>query len=285
MLFFWIKESLKIFGRAKSSSILSLISLTVSILLITLSHYISYLSNKIENQIKEQYVVNIFLEDTLTSQDINQLQEKLNNQSFIHNITYIDKEKAAENFIKDTGEDFRRILDYNPIPASFSVTLKTEFVNKDSLKAIKNVLLSFEGVDEIVLEQEMLDKIISTLTRVKKYIFILTIILVLVSVYITYSTIKLVVALKHDELETMKLVGAKISTIKMPIILNEFITGLAAGILAALFIKAISFYLAKYGIGVEYFPSDNYLLIPLFAGSFISLVVSLFVLRRITLKV
>lgn len=286
MLFFWLKEALRIFERAKSSSILSLISLTVSVLLISLSIYISYLSNNIETKIKQQYIINIFLNDTVTNQGINQLYNTLQEKAFIFNIEYIDKETAAENFIKDTGEDFRDILDYNPIPASFAITLKSEFVNKDSLRFIKEDLLSLQGVDEIAMEQELLDRIIKILISIKKYIFILTGILVLVSIYISYSTIKLVIALKHDELETMKLVGAKISTIKMPIILNELITGFAAGILAAGFIKAISLTIVNYNVGIdEYFPPNNFLLIPLCAGSFISLFVSLFVLRRITLKV
>ncbi|MCK7519154.1 MAG: hypothetical protein MZV64_16220 [Ignavibacteriales bacterium] len=98
----------------------------------------------------------------------------------------------------------------------------------DSIQIIKKELNHFAGIDEIVFEHEILEKLVTKLKYIQKYIFIITGILILISIYITYSTIKLVIALKRDELETMKLVGARLSTIKMPLILNEIITGLLA---------------------------------------------------------
>ncbi len=286
MLLFWLRESFKIFGRAKSSAILSLISLTISILLITVSLHISLLANKIEKNIKEQYIINVFLKENISEQTVNQLSDELRAKDFVLQLVYVDKETAAENFIRETGEDFRKILDYNPIPASFSVQLKSEYVNKDSLVLIKQKLNSINEVDEIAIENELLDKIINFLKTINKYVFITACVLILISIYITYSTIKFVISLKHDELETMKLVGAKLSTIKMPIILNEFFIGCFAGILSFAIIFGFLSLIVKLNPSlIEYSPQLNFLLLTLLIGPTISLTVSLFVLRRITLKV
>ncbi len=286
MIIFWFKEAFKIFSRAKSSFILSLITLSISILLIAASVYTVFLSQKFERKIKEQFILNIFIKDTVSSARINGLKSELENKEYISSIFFISKEKAAENFIRDTGEDFRKILEYNPIPASFSVKLKSDFVDVDSIKAIKKQLNAFPEFDEILFEHELLEKFITTLKNFQKYIFILTAVLVLISIYITYSTIKLVVTLKQDELETMKLVGATLSTIKMPIILNELLTGFFAALLSFGIIAISFFILKKYTASLnDYLPATEYLLLILIIGPLISFFVSVFVLRKVTLKI
>jgi cell division transport system permease protein len=286
MLIFWFKEALKIFSRAKSSFILSLISLSISIMLIAASFYSIFLSQKIERKIKEQFTLNIFLNDSLSIKNITDLKTELTDKNFTSSIAFIDKEKAAETFIKDTGEDFRKILDYNPIPASFSLKLKANYVDKDSIEIIKRQLNNYAGIDEIVFEHEVLEKLVDALKGFQKYIFIITAVLILISIYITYSTIKLVITLKRDELETMKLVGAKLSTIKMPIILNEIFTGLLASLLSYVIIKILIYYVSRYESLTKFYEPPNEILGMIFLiGPAISLIVSVFVLRKITLKI
>ena len=255
-------------------------------MLIAASFYSIFLSQEIERKIKEQFILNIFLNDTLSIKNITDLKTKLGDKNFTSSITFIDKETAAETFIKDTGEDFRKILDYNPIPASFSLKLKADYVDKDSIKMIKKELNVFSGIDEIVFEHEILEKLVNKLKGLQKYIFIITAVLILISIYITYSTIRLVITLKHEELETMKLVGAKLSTIKMPIILNEIITGLLASLLSFILIKILFFYISKYSSLTNYYePPDELLAIIFLIGPAISFIVSVIVLRKITLKI
>jgi len=286
MIIFWFKEALRIFSRAKSSFILSLISLSISIMLIAASFYSIFLSQEIERKIKEQFILNIFLNDSLSIKSLKELKTELTNKDFTSSIIFIDKEKAAETFIKDTGEDFRKILDYNPIPASFLLKLKADYVDKNSIEIIKKQLSNYAGVDEIVFEHEILEKLVNTLKGLQKYIFIITAVLVLISIYITYSTIRFVISLKRDELETMKLVGAKLSTIKMPIILNEIFTGLLASLFSYIIIRICFFYYSKFGTLAKFYepPGEMYGII-FFIGPAISFIVSVFVLRKITLKI
>jgi len=285
MVIFWFKEALRIFSRAKSSFILSLISLSISIMLIAACFYSIFLSQEIERKIKEQFILNIFLNDSLSIKSITNLKTELADKNFTSSITFIDKEEAAKTFIKDTGEDFRKILDYNPIP-SLSLTLKADYVDKDSIEMIKKGLNVFAGIDEIVFEHEILDRLVNALKGLQKYIFIITAVLILISIYITYTTIRLVTTLKRDELETMKLVGAKLSTIKMPIILNEIFTGLLASLLSFILIKILFIFISKYSSLTNFYePPDELLAIIFLIGPAISIIVTVIVLRKITLKI
>jgi cell division transport system permease protein len=255
-------------------------------MLIAASFYSIFLTNEIGNKIKQKFVINIFLEDTVSVNSLQRIKSNIETKTFILSIYYISKEEAAEIFIKETGEDFRQILDYNPIPASFSIQLKSEFVERDSIEAIKKQLSLIPGIDEIMFQHDILEKFVTLLKKVQKYIFILTGILILISVYITYSTIKLVISFKQEELETMKLVGAKLSTIKMPIILNEIFTGIFASFISLVIIKFLFTGISKY-FSFSFFsePPLELLVLILVIGPAIGFFVSTFILRKITLKI
>ena len=216
MILFWLKEAIKLIARSKFSFILALVSITLSVILITLSVFIIQFSNHFETQLKSNIVISVFVKDNIPQNDIDSIKLELANYKFINSTEYVDKEKAAELFIKETGEDFRKILDYNPLPASLNLKLKKEFADKDSIKIILSELKLLTWADEIVFRQDFYQKILSYIDQAKIYIFSLTGLIFLVSLYLVYSTVRLILSSKYSELETMKFVGAKLSTIKMP---------------------------------------------------------------------
>jgi cell division transport system permease protein len=135
---------------------------------------------------------------------------------------------------------------------------------------------------------EFLEKVISFSEKIKIYIFIFTGLMLLVSVYMVFSTVKLIMNSKYEELETMKLVGAKLSTIKLPIIINIIFIGLLAGCISLLiFISAINFFKADWLVLVNLTGFDLRLIILLIflIGPVIGTIVSLIALRKISLRV
>lgn len=287
MLIFWLRESFKLIGRAKTSFFLSLISTGISVCLITASVITIQLSSNFQGILKRNVGINIFLNDSLSRSSTLQLKKSLRNKYYTNSIKYIDKKQAAKNFIKETGEDFKKVLDYNPLPASFLITLKEDYVEKDSMNKIVNLLTKIPGVDDVVFQQEFVYKLLNIINRVKKYIFIVTAVLLLLSLYLVYSTVRLITSSKYEELETMKLVGSKLSTIKMPIILNSFFIGLFAGIIS---LAVFSFFIYYFGNLIDLkrflnFRSGLYILILICTGPVLNIIISLLSLRKITLKI
>lgn len=286
-MFFSIKEAFRLIGRAKSSFFLSLTSIIISVLLITASLALIQSTNSIQKKIKENVSINLFLKDGLTSVETNNIKNELEKKEYTKSLDYIDKDQAAEIFIRETGEDFRKLLDYNPLPASFTLNMKDKYVDKDSLDAIIASLSEIKGVDEIGMKDEFIYKLISILNGIKRYIFIATGIILFLSIYIVYSTVKLIINSRFEELETMKLVGAKLITIKMPVILNSMIVGLLAGAVSTgIFILFVSVF-ADYISTINFLGTSKYIYLSLliFVGPFLGLAVSLISLKRLSLKI
>jgi len=287
MINFYLKEMWRSIKRAKSSFFLSLTSMVIAMLLIIGSVMTIQISADFQRDLKNNISINIFLKENLTKEESALVEKEIKQKNFVNTVKYVGKEEAAEKFIKETGEDFRRILDYNPLPASFSVTLKEKYVEPDSLNKIIPVLSKLVGVDEVVFQQEYVKKMLTYLTTFKKYLFIITTILFLISVYIVYSTVKLVTGMKMEEMETIKLVGAKLSTIKIPIILNGILIGFIASLISIIIFLLYITYIDKYINLLKIFNLRNeyYFIGVLLLGPFIGFIVSIITLKKVTLKI
>jgi len=287
MIIFFFKEAFKSIFRAKASFILTLISLSIAAILIAASVGAIQLSEIFENKLKNNVKITLFLQDSVKQNSVPFCEEELQSFKFINAVTHISKEKAAENFIKETGEDFREILDYNPLPASFIIQLKTEFVAKDSVENIVADLKKYTWVDEVVSGNGFIYRVLKYVDESKQYLFIITVIILLISIYLVYSTTRLITENRMKELETMKLVGAKLSTIKMPIVINNIAAGVIAGIISVLIFELVNSEISSYQFLVN-FVKDNkvfYYALLLIISPILSLFVTLFALRKLTLKI
>ncbi|MEI7811266.1 MAG: permease-like cell division protein FtsX [Ignavibacteria bacterium] len=286
---FIIKEVFQYIKSAKVSFLLSLLSTCLSVVLVTTSYILLTLSSNFENSIKEKLTFNLFISENFAGDDTIVLKEKLSGLSFVKTINYLDKEAAAQSFIKETGEDFRKVIDYNPLPASVEVKLKPEYVSSINIEQITKQFKSIEGVDEVVFQSEAVYKILSIISSVRIYVLAVAVFLILLSVYIVFSTNRLIINSKLIELETMKLVGARLSTIKLPIILNGFIIGITSSFISFLLMKLLTQllkdnYLTESIVYVNNF-SLYVLVVILLSGPLIGLSGGIFSVRKITLRI
>ena len=287
MILFWFKEALKLIARSKFSFLLALTSITLSVILVAISVFIIRFSNHFEDKLKSNIIISVFIKDNIAESDLEKIKSELTELRYLESSEYIDKEKAAEIFIKETGEDFRKILDYNPLPASFNLKLKSQYANRDSIKKVISNLSGFNWADEVIFRQDFYQKILSYIDRAKIYVFVLTGLIFLVSLYLVYSTVRLILNSKYSELETMKFVGAKLSTIKMPIILNSALTGLLAGLIALGIAWFLFNYVSELLIIInDVFPKKfEFIILLLALGPIIGILVTIVSLRKISLKI
>jgi cell division transport system permease protein len=118
-------------------------------------------------------------------------------------------------------------------------------------------------------------------------LLIITACVILIALYLVYTTVKLIINSKSKEFETMKLVGAKLTTIKIPVLLN----GLFAGLLASLVCTAV-FYVSigfldslKSVVNLMIANRPSHLLVMIFTAPILGTLVTYFTLRKVSLKI
>ncbi len=287
MIFFFIRESLRLFFKAKLSSFLTFVSTSIAVVLIAVSFFLYHSSSQVEIYLKENITISVFLKDSALRNGVESMKQEIINSDFTSQIDYISKDDAVEIFIRETGEDFRKILDYNPLPASFNIRIKSEYAEADSLNNVINLLSSFIWVDEVIYKDDIIQKLLVWLKDFRLYVFAFTLLIVFVSLYLVYSTVKLILNSRTEEFETMKLVGAKLSTIKFPIIFHGLVIGFLASLSAAALFYLILFLSGDYisTLKVIQFKEYPYLVLISLTGPFISVSTTVFSLRKVSLKI
>jgi cell division transport system permease protein len=287
MIFFYFSEALRSVKSARTSFFLTTISLTISVLLVLFSLITLQLSDYYSSVLRSSIKINVFLKDSFSKNDQGKILAELQNKVYSENVEFISKDKAAEQFIAETGEDFRKILDYNPLPASFLLRISDSYASSDSLNYIIKDLAALEFVDEVVFKEGFIYNLLNYIDTAKIYLFILTGIVVLIALYLVYATIRLIVHSRMMEFETMKLVGAKLSTIKIPVILNGLLAGLFSGLISFLLFILIQTQITSFE-SVESILIKNrleHILVIFLTAPVFVLVVSVYTLRKVSLRI
>jgi len=240
MIKFYISESFKSISRAKLSSFITVITLSISIGFIGLSLALLLLSNKIESAWKDDIKVNVFVNDSLSTDQLDKLKSEIVNTENVRGVVYYSKKDAYKKFVEITGNDFDKILEINPLPRSFTVN----FSNDIDKVSILNIIAGFKkkvGVDDVIYDYNLTFTILDYVKSMKVIVYILTFFITLISFYLLFSTSKIIISQRIVQFNTMKLVGAKLSTIKIPLLITGIILGFIASIICVLLIDSAYF--------------------------------------------
>ncbi len=224
------KEALRGFNTAKFSTIASVFTITLSLILIAIYLTLSINSGKLLKSIKDKVEIEVFLEDNISLNELNNLKDKIKTVGGIKTINYISKEDAAKIFEKDFGKDMLDIFDYNPLPASFKINVYEEYKSLEIMNKIKSQIALFPKVSDIIFPEknlELLEKNTSGLLFINLTVLIL---ITITSVFLVSNTIRLVISAKSKIIETLSLLGATKIFIKAPFIIEGFIQGFLGGL-------------------------------------------------------
>lgn len=284
MVLFYFREVFKAVRYARLAFILSLITTCISVLLIISSVLLLRSSGILESSVRDKIIITLFLDDAKNDFNTSGIKEALETKKYISSLRVLNKQEAAEVFIRETGENFRDVLDYNPLPASVEVKINPAFLDKNTLRSIVSELKGIPGVEDVVFQSEALFKLLDIASKVKSYFLFAALFLVFISFYLVYSTNTLIINSRRKEFEAMKLVGARLSTIKMPILLNGLFIGTIASVISLLiFVFLLS--ALKENFNIVVFKNNLFIyLFTLVCGPAIALLASILSVQKITLR-
>jgi cell division transport system permease protein len=230
--------------KTKTIYISTVFGIAMVLLMVGLLGLILVHANNLSKYVKENIVVNIFVDESAREADVLQLQHQLENNPEVKQTQYVSKELAARNLQKDLGEDFVKFLGYNPLSQSIDVYLKADYANNASITKFKAELLKNPIVKEVKYQQSLVDKMNENLASITLVILAFAAIFVVVSVGLINNTIRLAIYSQRFLIKSMQLVGATKSFIRKPFILYAIWHGLL-GALIAIIILMGTLYLAN----------------------------------------
>ena len=242
----------------------------------------------IHNQVGEvQVYVHNHISDSLTSAFQTSLYKKdylakdANNQP---EITFISKEQAKDEYIKQTGQDFTKIIEENPLRASYTIHVSDKYTDSASMNFIVKELNTEPAVYEVIYEEALLKKVTRNINNAGIILAGFALLLTIVTFFLINNTIKLALYSQRFLIRSMQLVGARPFFIQKPFVYRAMVQGAIGGIIAS----ALLFGLQQYAfVTIEdlhklYAPEQTYILygILIITGTFIGLISSFLSVRK-----
>lgn len=215
-------------------------SITLALFVIGLFGLLLLHTNKLTSIIKENIEIQVYLDKNIQENQRMQVQQALSTKEYVARennelqISYISKEKAAEEFINETGEDFVEFLGQNPLRDAYVIKVSPEFQQNEKLKVIKAEIEGIGGVFEAVYIESLVDSINKNVTKISLFLIGFAIVLLLAVIILINNTIKLALFSQRFLIRSMQLVGAKASFIQKPFLWRSILHGFLAGGIASI---------------------------------------------------
>ncbi len=239
-ILFSIREGLSGFRRARMASAASTSAMAVALMLIGLFFALSIQANALSSWLRQRAgEMELFL-DPVDARTAEALVARAAAASGVAEARYISSREAQEIFKQEFGEGAEMYYDEPFLPASIRVRLVDAWATPESLAVLAEEFGSWNRVDEVVYNQDLLVKVQRNLRLLTLLGAGIGLFVTLAAVFLVANTIRLTIYARRLLIRTMKLVGATDAYIRRPFLVEGALQGAAAGLAAGLVLWALS---------------------------------------------
>lgn len=208
------------------------ISTTMVLVLLGMMVFSVLTARNLSAYVKENLTVTVMLGDKITDNQAKLLCRGLYRKPYTRHVSYISKQQAQREQCAAMGSDPSEFLGFNPFVATLEVQMKSDYANGDSLRWISKELKSLSEVTDVAYQEDLMDKVNSTLRKLGFILLVLAVLLTCVSFSLINNSVRLSIYSRRFLIHTMKLVGASWGFIRRPFIKRAVGVGLVAALLA-----------------------------------------------------
>ncbi|MEZ4103652.1 MAG: permease-like cell division protein FtsX, partial [Candidatus Paceibacterota bacterium] len=205
-------------------------------------------------QLQDKVDVTVFFTVGASESEILGIKTQLEQLPEVANVEYISSDQALTNFRERHSTDYLTLqaleeLDENPLGA----TLNIEAIETSEYEQIANFLESGDAlasnqrviIDKVNYFQNKLviDRLISITEGAKRLGLGITVVLILISVVITFNTLRLNIYIAREEIGVMRVVGAENHYIRGPFMIEGMIYGIVSAFITMVIFYPISLWL------------------------------------------
>jgi len=237
------------FWRNAFVSLASTMVLSFALFVIGVLIFLGAMLDTSLGQLRDKVDINVYFLTTAPEEEILSLKEQIETLPEVEFVEYVSREEALQEF-RFRHENDQLILEAldeledNPLGATLNVKARETSQYEGIAKFLdSNETLSADGRGEIIdrinyfQNKAAIDKLSGIIDSAQTISFAIALLLIIISVAMTFNTVRLAVFTAKDEIGVMKLVGASNRYARGPFVVE----GIFSGILSA-FIALILFY-------------------------------------------
>lgn len=294
-----IKAGFVNFTRGGIISWAAVLVVTITLSVITAIILLQAVLNYSLDQIKNKVDVTIYFTTGAPEDKILSLKGSLENLPEVEQVSYVSANEALQLFRDRHQNDYPTIqaldeLKDNPLGAYLNVKAK----EVSQYESIANFLKSDDAlvsgstsiIDKVNYNQNkiVIDRLNNIISGAQKLGFLVTLISIIISIIITFNTIRLTIFIAKEEIGVMRLVGASKIRVSGPFMIEGAIYGIIATIITLIIFLPITVYLGRnmtnfLGLNIYDYYISNLLdiaVIVLLSGVLLGMISSFFATRK-----
>ncbi len=251
-----IRSGYRSFVRSGFTSLASILIMTITLFVITSLIFVQATLNASLTDIKNKVDVTVYFVPGADEAAIMNVKASVENLPQVKDVTYTSQDQALADFREKHANDYLTLqaldeLNSNPLGASLNIKARDpsqyESINAyfSTGGAVSQSALSI--IDKVDYNQNktVIDRLTSIITGAQRLGFAISFFLVMISIIITFSTIRLIIYMSREEINVMRLVGAGKRYIRGPFIVSGVLVGICASLLTILLFIPVSIWLGN----------------------------------------
>ncbi|MFA6338974.1 MAG: permease-like cell division protein FtsX [Candidatus Paceibacterota bacterium] len=250
--------------------------------------------------VKNKVDINIYFIPEAPEDDIIAIKKQIENLPEVSKVDYISRQDVLDNFKTAHADDETNLqalqeLPDNPFGARLNIKAKEPSQYAGVATFLENQhLLSKDGipiVEKVNYQKNKLviDRLSNFINSADRIGYFLTLLFIIVSIAITFNTIRLAIFISKDEIAVMKLVGASNRYIRWPFVVSGVVYGFLSALIVLILLYPITFWLGPKtqdffaGMNVFKYYASNFgqiFLILMSSGIFIGAISSYLAVRK-----
>lgn len=232
--------ALRYVKRSPYQALAAISVMTLTFFVAGLIFLVGLTSSTVLSYFESRPQITAFFSDNKTSDQIADLQNKLQSTGKVSSIKYISKEEALQIYKDQNAQDpiLLEMVTADILPASIEVSA----TDAKDLSFLADILDGEEGVEDVVYQKDVIDSLISWTSAIRTIGLILFVFLAVVSLLIILTVTGIRIALRKEEIEILRLVGASSWYIKSPFLMEGMIYGVLGGFISWIVIYVLILY-------------------------------------------
>lgn len=234
------------FVRNASLSIAAMAVMIVTLTIILFSLVANATFSHTVYQITSKIDISVYLKDSVTTDQKDQLLDNLRNLPNVANVSYLSKHQALLSYEKQNAgnQQLQAAINEtdNPLPATVLIkpkdlnnieSIKT-FLSKSNVASLQSDLPSYSGA-----RKQAIDKISHATDVLREVGLVAVIVFAVISALIIFNTIQMAIFNRREEIQIMRLLGATTSYIRGPFVVESMIYGIISALVSVGLIEAV----------------------------------------------
>lgn len=264
------------FYRNTVVSIASILMMTVTLTVIGMTIFLNAILGFSLAQIENKVDVNVYFYPNVSETKITDVKSMIQQLPEVATVEYVPQDQALAEFRARHASDYLTLqaldeLGSNPLGATLNIRAKESGQYESIAKTLDDNSSLSKGSSAIIEKvnyaqnREIIGRLTAIMHSVQRLGLAITIFFILISVLITFNTIRLAIYMAREEIANMRMVGAENKYIQGPFMVEGIVYGVISSIITLILFYPITLWLTNNtqaffnGMSILQYYGDNFL--------------------------